>query len=78
MANMEQARSRGTADPQTAKFDPAGIAGRAAAWPFEQMDRIRRLQGLLLDRAGLGPAQTPFRILHKQPGLRVRAYGTSA
>lgn len=38
------------------------------------MDALRRARGVLLDAAALGPQQTPSRIIHAEPGLRVRAY----
>jgi hypothetical protein len=28
---------------------------------FEQLDRTRRLQGAMMDAAGLGPAETPYK-----------------
>ncbi len=43
------------------------------AW-FEAADRMRRLQGLLLDSAQLGQQQTPHRVIHAWPGLRLRHY----
>ena len=42
---------------------------------FEQLDRVRRAQGSLLDAIGLGPAQLPYRELHDQAGLTLRRYG---
>jgi polyhydroxyalkanoate synthase len=41
---------------------------------FEQLDRARRLQGAMLDFAGLGPVETPYRVAHSQPGLTLRRY----
>jgi polyhydroxyalkanoate synthase len=45
------------------------------SWPFESLDRVRRLQGLALDRIGLGRHETPYRIVFSRPGLRLRCYG---
>jgi polyhydroxyalkanoate synthase len=42
---------------------------------FEQLDRVRRVQGSLLDAAGLGPLETPYRVVHREPGLALRRYG---
>ncbi|HSJ98934.1 MAG TPA: alpha/beta fold hydrolase, partial [Myxococcota bacterium] len=42
---------------------------------FEQLDRMRRLQGSLLDAAGLGPVETPFEVAHAAPGVALRCYG---
>lgn len=42
---------------------------------FEQIDRMRRLQGRLLDAAGLGPVETPFQVAHAAPGVALRFYG---
>jgi polyhydroxyalkanoate synthase len=41
---------------------------------FEQLDRARRLQGAMLDLAGLGPMETPYRVAHREPGLTLRRY----
>ncbi len=42
--------------------------------PFEQLDRVRRLQGSLLDASGLGPVQAPFQVAHAAPGVKLRRY----
>jgi len=42
---------------------------------FEQMDRVRRWQGMLLDAAGFAPQETPHRLLPIEAGVRLRAYG---
>jgi polyhydroxyalkanoate synthase len=42
---------------------------------FEQLDQMRRVQGSLLDVAGLGPLETPYREIHREPGLALRRYG---
>jgi polyhydroxyalkanoate synthase len=41
---------------------------------FEQLDRARRLQGALLDAAGIGPMETPYRVVRRSPGLTLRRY----
>lgn len=45
-------------------------------WLFESMDQLRRLQGSALDRLGLGPRETAFRVVRERPGMRLRCYGT--
>jgi polyhydroxyalkanoate synthase subunit PhaC len=45
---------------------------------FEQWDRLRRIQGAALDAAGLGPVETPYRVVHQAPGVALRAYGDTA
>ena len=49
-----------------------------AAWALEQTDYLRRSRGALLDAAGLGPLETPFRVVHAQAGLTLRSYGESS
>jgi polyhydroxyalkanoate synthase len=44
----------------------------------EQMDRMRRVHGMWLDLAGFAPKETAFRILHTEPGIRLRCYGDLA
>jgi polyhydroxyalkanoate synthase len=39
------------------------------------MDRLRRWHGVLLDSLGFAPRETPSRVVHGEPGLRLRAYG---
>jgi hypothetical protein len=41
---------------------------------FEQLDHARRLQGSMLDVAGLGPVETPYSVAHSEPGLTLRRY----
>jgi len=41
---------------------------------FEQLDALRRMQGSALDAIGLGPAELPYREIHRQPGLTLRRY----
>jgi polyhydroxyalkanoate synthase len=50
----------------------------ATALAFKQEDRSRRLSGALLDAIGLGPIETPYRVVHAEAGLRLRAYGNGA
>jgi polyhydroxyalkanoate synthase len=52
--------------------------GSCTSTGFRQIDGWRRRQGGLLDRLGLGPQETSFRILLDRPGLRLRAYGDQA
>jgi polyhydroxyalkanoate synthase len=42
---------------------------------FQQLDRMRRAQGSLLDTVGLGPAETPYREIHREAGVTLRRYG---
>ena len=44
------------------------------AW-YGELDRLRRLQGALADAAGLAPRETPYRLIHSEPGLALRSYG---
>jgi polyhydroxyalkanoate synthase len=41
---------------------------------FALIDEARRLAGRAFDTAGLGPIETPFRIVTEEPGARVRAH----
>jgi polyhydroxyalkanoate synthase subunit PhaC len=41
---------------------------------FEQVDSARRLQGALLDVAGIGPVETPYGVAHSEPGVALRRY----
>jgi polyhydroxyalkanoate synthase len=41
---------------------------------FEQLDRARRLQGALLDAAGIGPMETAYRVVRRRPGVTLRRY----
>jgi polyhydroxyalkanoate synthase len=45
---------------------------------FEQMDRLRQWRGVLLDAAGFAPKETPYRVLHAQPGVTLRSYGDAS
>lgn len=45
---------------------------------FEHLDRTRRLQGAMMDAAGLGPAETPYETVYKGPGVSLRRYGQAA
>lgn len=42
--------------------------------PFEPMDEVRRFGGKLSDALGLGPVESPFRILLRTPAMTLRAY----
>lgn len=42
---------------------------------LKNMDRSRQARGKLLDRAGYGPRETPFTILHSETGLKLRRFG---
>ena len=39
------------------------------------LDHFRQFRGLLMDAAGLGPEEAPYRLLSSRPGFRLRAYG---
>lgn len=41
---------------------------------LKQMDRMRQARGKMLDRMGFGPQETPYSVLHTEPGLRLRKY----
>jgi polyhydroxyalkanoate synthase subunit PhaC len=41
---------------------------------FEQLDSARRLQGAMLDIAGLGPVETPYSVVLREDGLTLRRY----
>jgi polyhydroxyalkanoate synthase len=43
--------------------------------PFEQLDRLRRSQGGLLDAIGLGPLEAPYEEIYREPGVVLRRYG---
>ena len=43
---------------------------------FEQLDRLRRAQGALLDAVGLGPLEAPYREAFSAPGVSLRRYGS--
>jgi len=48
----------------------------ASASGFVLLDRARRRAGRVLEAAGLGPEETPFRVIAGMPGVaRLRAYG---
>jgi polyhydroxyalkanoate synthase len=44
---------------------------------FEAMDDSRRLQGRLLDAVGLGRVESPYRVVHSDLGVTLRAYSDS-
>lgn len=41
---------------------------------LKQMDRMRQARGQMLDRLGFGPQESPYTVLHTEPGLRLRKY----
>jgi polyhydroxyalkanoate synthase len=41
---------------------------------FDQVDQVRRWQGQLLDMLGLGPIETPSRVVFSAPALTLKAY----
>jgi polyhydroxyalkanoate synthase len=45
-------------------------------WWFESLDRMRKLQGNVLDGIGLGPDESAYRIVFSRPAVRLRFYGT--
>lgn len=47
-------------------------------WGFGTGDALRRSRGAWLDAAGWGPRETPWRELHREAGMRLRAYGGGA
>lgn len=42
---------------------------------YEQLDRVRRWQGQLLDMMGLAPIETPSRVVFSAPPVTLKAYG---
>jgi polyhydroxyalkanoate synthase len=50
-------------------------SGTAAKAIFEQVDRVRRQRGALLDAAGFGPIETPYQLVYAEPGVKLRRYG---
>lgn len=45
---------------------------------FKPLDSLRRVQGAMLDAAGLGPRETDFSVVHRERGLALRDYGGEA
>jgi pimeloyl-ACP methyl ester carboxylesterase len=45
---------------------------------FEHLDRTRRLQGAMMDAAGLGPAETLYETAYRAEGISLRRYGKAA
>lgn len=53
----------------------AGTEAVSLGWVmYEQLDRVRRAQGFLLDAAGAGPVETPHRVVRRRPGVNLRCY----
>ncbi|NEX59686.1 alpha/beta fold hydrolase [Noviherbaspirillum galbum] len=46
-------------------------------WCFEAMDQARRRRGIAMERAGLGPAQTPGTVVLEQPGARLHRFAAA-
>ncbi|MFL6673440.1 MAG: alpha/beta fold hydrolase [Massilia sp.] len=46
-----------------------------SVFALKNMDRMRQARGRSLDAAGFGPKETPFTVLHTEPGLSLRKYG---
>lgn len=44
---------------------------------YRRMDRYRLAQRDMLDLAGFGPQESPYTVLHSEPGLNVRKYSTT-
>ena len=51
-----------------------GLWTASLATGFQRMDLLRHARGHELDRAGYAPEETPFDVLHSEPGLRLRRY----
>jgi polyhydroxyalkanoate synthase len=60
--------------PMNNHFQFDGNRALGAKMLFEQMDNMRRAQGKMFDSAGLGPIETPYQVLHTEPGVRLRKY----
>ncbi len=64
-------------DAESALPPACPMPGPGGWWALqEQIDRMRRWQGRVLDALGLGPIETPFRVVRCQPGVTLKAYGT--
>jgi polyhydroxyalkanoate synthase subunit PhaC len=46
-------------------------------WCFETIDKTRRRRGAAMDKAGLGPALTPSRVILERPGMRLLSYNSA-
>lgn len=46
-------------------------------WWFETLDNARRRRGVLMDRLGYAPRETPCETILETPGLRLRRYGNA-
>ena len=42
---------------------------------LKNMDRSRQARGQMYERAGYGPQETPYTVLHTEPGMQLRRYG---
>lgn len=45
------------------------------AMALKNMDRSRQARGQMYERAGYGPQETPYAIVHSEPGMQLRRYG---
>lgn len=61
-------------NPQAFALPPFASLGASI---LKNMDRSRQARGKLFERAGYGPQETPFTILHSEPGLNLRRFGGS-
>lgn len=70
-------QGQGTVDDPGPVLPPSNPTPAAVGWwaLLEMIDWMRRWQGRALDALGLGPIETPCRIVHSQPGVTLKAYG---
>jgi polyhydroxyalkanoate synthase subunit PhaC len=45
---------------------------------FEEFDRWRRMQGMVLDAMALRPPETPYHVVHSAAGVALRRYGSDS
>jgi polyhydroxyalkanoate synthase len=57
---------------------PTPSLSSLGAIALKNMDRSRQARGKMLDRAGYGPQETPFTVLHTEPGLKLRRFGEAS
>jgi polyhydroxyalkanoate synthase len=55
--------------------NPQWNQARSARAVFEQLDRIRRQQGRVLDFVGFGPKESSYRIIYTEAGVKLHRYG---
>ena len=69
-------RRRGAERPVVRPFPLLPPPALAATWRcYERLDELRRRQGRWLDALGFGPQPSPSRVVLRQPGLTLKAYG---